>query len=251
MRHRLVLCEACDLVYADPAPSLEFLHKEYEKSSFDSSEEAAYAARSYKSYLPTIFKGKALDIGCGGGEFLGEILKLGFTKIEGIEPSPAAIETAAGNVKTHIRQGLFAPENYQEYSYSLISCFQTMEHVTDPLMLSKAVYQLLKKDGIYYTVSHNVRGNVNRLLGTSSPIYDIEHMQLFSPHSLKCLLKEAGFTNIRIFPIWNTYPLHYWIKMLPLPKGLKKTLIRLSKQLYFGAIPIPLPIGNMVAIATK
>jgi len=252
MRHRLMHCDACDLVYADPAPAQHMLQREYEAASFDSSEEARCAARTYASYLPAGLKlGKALDIGTGGGEFLGELRRYGFLDMEGIEPSPSAIATADAAIKPCIRQGIFEPEQYPDGVYAFISCFQTLEHLYDPLRVSRACYNALAEGGVYFTVSHNILGLVNRLLGTKSPIFDIEHLQLFSPRSITKLMKTAGFTRVELFPIWNRYPLHYWVKLLPLPKPVTRQLVRLLKAIRIGYIQIPINVGNMGVMAFK
>ncbi|MBI3631208.1 MAG: methyltransferase domain-containing protein, partial [Candidatus Sungbacteria bacterium] len=154
-------------------------------------------------------------------------------------------------VRNRIRQGIFDPKDFTQESYALVSCFQALEHVHDPLLVSRGAYSLLKKGGMYFTVSHNYRGGVNKILGTKSPIYDIEHLQLFSPDSITALMKQAGFSDIRVFPIWNSYPLHYWIKLFPMPKGLKRGVIKGLKAVRLAGIPLAAPVGNMGVIATK
>lgn len=248
---RLFLCEACDLIYANPALSQEFIAKEYESAAFDSKVEAGYAAKTYARYLSqkSIIK-SALDIGTGGGEFLLELQKNGVEDLHGIEPSIQAIKTAQEGVKNFIKQGVFDKDLYGEKKFELISCFQTLEHVADPLKLSKDAYSLLKKEGRFFVVTHNFRGAVNKILGNKSPIYDIEHLQLFSPKSLRYTLELAGFKNIKIFPLLNTYPLFYWIKLLPAIPA-KKQILSLVKKIKIGYLPIALPVGNIGAIATK
>ena len=168
-----------------------------------------------------------------------------------MEPSPAAIATAADNIKPLIRQGIFEPGLYAPNSYSLISCFQTLEHVEGPLAISKSVYELLHKGGVYFTISHNRRGMINRLLGKRSPIFDIEHLQLLSPQSVKALMQQAGFTKVQLFRVWNKYPLHYLVKLFPLPKAIKNHVLNLLKATKIGYLPVTLPLGNMAVIATK
>lgn len=249
--HRLFLCENCDVIYANPALSQQKIESEYEAASFDSSVEAGYAAKTYAAYLPKKSQVKsALDIGTGGGEFLFELHRAKVPDLQGIEPSVEAIKTAHPVVKDFIKQGFFDKKIYGEKRFDLISCFQTFEHVTDPLQISKDVHSLLQDGGRFFVISHNFRGMVNRILGKKSPIYDIEHLQLFSQKSLRRVLENAGFSDIKIFPIINTYPLFYWIKLLPGISG-KKHLVNWSKKLKIGYFPVPLPIGNIAAIATK
>jgi hypothetical protein len=64
-------------------------------------------------------------------------------------------------------------------------------------------------------------------------------------------MHKAGFTHTKLFPIWNRYPLHYWVKLLPLPRSFKSTLIHWLKKLKIGYIPIPMAVGNMGVIAIK
>jgi SAM-dependent methyltransferase len=105
---RLYLCEPCDLLYANPALSQSLVYHKYENASFDSSVEAAYAARTYVKYLPQKkIINSALDIGTGGGDFLFELQKNGVKNICGIEPSSSAIATANKSVKPFIKQGFF------------------------------------------------------------------------------------------------------------------------------------------------
>jgi len=247
----LYLCESCDLLYANPALPQSMVEKEYENAAFDSNIEAGYAAKTYAKYLPKKSSiSSALDIGTGGGEFLLELQKNGVKDLHGIEPSTQAINTAQESVKKFIKQGFFNKEFYGEKKFDLVSCFQTFEHVSNPLQLTKDAHSLLKKDGRFFVVTHNFRGNVNKILGAKSPIYDIEHLQLFSPKSLHHIFEIAGFRDVKIFPLINTYPLFYWVKLFPgIP--LKKQMIDLIKKIKIGYLPIPLPIGNIGAIATK
>ncbi len=248
---RLFLCEDCDLIYANPALSEKITDSQYQEAAFDSNIEAAYAARTYAKYLPQKSAiTSALDIGTGGGEFLFELQKVGVKNLCGVEPSVSAINTAHSQIKPFIRQGFFDRKNYQENQFDLVSCFQTLEHVFDPLQLSCDAYSLLKKDGRFFVVTHNFRGRVNQILGEKSPIYDIEHLQLFSPKSLRRMLENAGFKDIKVFSIINTYPIFYWLKLFP-KFPTKKALIEFLKKAKIGHLAISLPIGNLGAIATK
>jgi 2-polyprenyl-3-methyl-5-hydroxy-6-metoxy-1,4-benzoquinol methylase len=252
MHLRLVKCNTCALLYADPAPDTASLHHEYEKAAFDSSAEARCAAKTYLHYLPAAIKpGSALDIGCGGGEFLEMLLTRGVEKIQGVEPSSEAAKTACDKVRDHIRVSMFNADDFAPESFDLVSSFQTLEHVSDPLKLVQGAHTLLKKGGAFYSVSHNCEGALNKALGTKSPIYDIEHLQLFSPGSLKKLLEAAGFSHVRIFPIWNSYPLVYWIRLAPLPLGLKKRLIQGLHYARLESLSFAAPVGNMGVLGIK
>ena len=256
MHYRLVNCSACDLNYANPTPSLDTIADAYEEASFDSGMEAEYASRTYASLLPHIkkqlsdFEG-AIDIGTGDGAFLEKLQLAGFTNIIGVEPSSAPIFAAKENVRTLIRQGLFRAGDFPQSGFQLITCFQTIEHLYDPLLICQDIHALLKNGGAIYLICHNRNSLVNRLLGFKSPIFDIEHLQLFSPHSVEKLLQNSGFNRIEIKPIMNRYPLHYWFKLFPLPGTVKLKIHKVLQRSWLGNVLIPIPVGNMAAIGYK
>ena len=47
------------------------------------------------------------------------------------------------------------------------------------------------------------------------------------------------------------YPLKYWAKLFPFPKGLKSGLMALLDKSRVGRWVVPLPAGNLAAIAFK
>lgn len=256
MHFRLVLCPRCDMLYSNPILPPKAISKAYLEADFDSGKEAAYAAHTYAGFLPRInrnlpdLKG-ALDIGTGDGAFLGELLDHGFTSIVGVEPSLAPIQAAAERVKSLIHHGLFKPKDFKKDSLSLVTCFQTFEHLLEPMEMCEGAYRILKRGGALYAVLHNRYSLSARILGMKSPIFDIEHMQLFSPESARFMMEKAGFTRVEVKPLFNTYPLHYWLKLLPLSRKAKEILIGILKKAGVGFIPIPLPAGNMAVIGYK
>jgi SAM-dependent methyltransferase len=192
-----------------------------------------------------------IDIGTGDGAFLEELLKKGFTKVIGVEPSKAPIKASLPKIRPLIKKGFFNPRTFKKNSVSLITCFQTFEHLYDPLKTCREAFEILRKGGAFYIVCHNRRSLSCRILGMKSPIFDIEHLQLFSPQSAKILLTKAGFVRTTIKPLFNVYPLHYWLKLLPIPKGLKIKLIQFLKKIKLGNLPVMLPAGNLAVIGYK
>lgn len=256
MHWRLLECRGCDLLYASPAPEAGELASLYRQADFGSACEARYAARTYGGLLPRLTPrlpdlDQALDVGCGEGAFLQELLRCGFRSVVGLEPSSAAIAAADPAVRPLIRETLFQPGLFPPGSVSLATCFQTIEHVSDPLQLCRELFALLKPGAAVMLVAHNRRALSAKALGRKSPIFDIEHLQLFSPSSLERLLEVAGFRQIRVRSLWNCYPARYWLRLFPLPRGLKRAAGRLLDGTGLGRLPVSLPAGNLVAVAWK
>jgi SAM-dependent methyltransferase len=253
MHYRLVECESCDLLYANPLPREDCLAKGYSEAAYDSGVEAHFAAATYAVLLPGIAgrlpdRQGALDIGAGDGAFLEELLRHGFEAVVGVEPSRAPIAAACKEVRPLLREGLFSGDDFTPGSLSLVTCFQTLEHLSDPLGMTRAVGALLKPGGAAYFICHDRRALSARLLGRKSPIFDIEHLQLFSPRSARFLLESAGFQDVRVAPIVNRYPLRYWLRLMPFPKTVKQALIALFDRLGIGRIVVPIPAGNLAVV---
>ena len=256
MHWRLLECRRCDLLYASPAPAPQSLGTAYYDAAFDSGVEARYAAVTYGRFLARVKRrlvslDGALDIGTGDGAFLEQLLDAGFTRVSGVEPSAAPIAAAAPAVRSLIRHAVFRVDDYAPEGLSLITCFQTFEHLFDPLQMCRDAFRLLTPGGAVLFIGHNRRAVSARVMGRRSPIFDIEHLQLFSPGSARRLLSSAGFGNVEVGSLLNRYPIAYWTKLLPLPSSLKRSLLGLLNGSRLGRIPVALPAGNLFAIGYK
>jgi SAM-dependent methyltransferase len=256
MHPRLIECPECGLLYGSPVLSPETLADAYRDAAFDGGNEARYASETYTGEIRKILRrlpdlNGALDIGTGDGAFLEQLASLGFQNAIGVEPSEAPYAAARPEIRDKIRFGLFRSEDYPPAGFSLVTCFQTMEHLWDPLEIARAVLPLLKTGGAFAIVVHNRYALSARVLGFKSPIFDVEHLQLFSPQTARSLLERAGYKRVQAASIWNRYPLYYWIKLFPLPDRIKNVLLNLARTSRIGKILVPLPAGNLVCVGYK
>jgi SAM-dependent methyltransferase len=256
MHPRLIECPGCGLLYGCPALSPETLADAYRDAAFDGGNEGRCAGVTYAREVRKIMRrlpdlNGTLDIGTGDGAFLEQLISLGFQNVMGVEPSRAPYAAARPEIRDRIRLGLFRSEDYPPAGFSLVTCFQTMEHLWDPLGIARAVLPLLKMGGALVIVVHNRDALSAKVLGFKSPIFDVEHLQLFSPKTACSLLNRAGYKQVQVASVWNRYPLNYWMRLMPLPGPVKSALQSLARASGAGNMLVSLPAGNLVCIGFK
>ena len=150
-----------------------------------------------------------------------------------------------------ITHAFFEGDNYESNSFSVVTCFQVLEHVDQIDNLVESVFRLLKPGGYFLTIGHDHRAWTARLLGHRSPIFDIEHLQLLSRTSFRNMYNKHNFQKFRVGSMTNSYPLNYWVKLSPLPKNARKSLSVMLKYLKLESFRVPLRVGNLWALGAK
>jgi SAM-dependent methyltransferase len=256
MHSRMVECNLCGMLYANPVLRQEDLADAYKDASFDSGVESRLAAVTYRALLEPHLgalpsRTSALDIGAGDGAFLEELLALGFTNVIGVEPSEAPIQASKPRIRGYLKCGIFAAEQFAADSLDLVTCFQVIEHVWDPVKITSDALALLKPGGLFFIVAHDRRAFSARMMGTKSPIFDIEHLQLFDKPTGSTLLRNAGFDSVKVCSVRNKYPVDYWIKLFPLPIALKSAVRGMAKTSGIGNLLLSVPAGNLAVLGRK
>lgn len=133
----------------------------------------------------------------------------------------------------------------------MVSMFQTIEHIPDTKKTLREIYNVMAPGGYVYIVCHDYTSIVNRMMGTRSPIYDIEHLQIFSRKSIRLALEQAGFENAVVFTLKNRYPVRYWVRLFPFEQNFKKRLFAILEKSKLGNTYIAINVGNVGIIAQK
>ena len=252
--YRVVACERCGLVRSNPVLDEESLAGLYAESSFLFSEEEAFAASTYAELLDMLarrFNGGAqvknlLEIGCSTGFFLERALELGVKEVLGVEPSRDCVEHARPAVRPFIINGCFEPRLLEGRTFDLACSFHVMDHLSRPDAVLTAMAGLLNPGGFVLLACHDVEAWSARLLGDRSPIFDVEHIYLFSRRTLAMLAERAGLRVLEFGGLPNRYPLGYWMRMAPGGGKLSRRLPR-----WISRLPVKFNAGNMYLVAQK
>ncbi len=251
--YQLLRCRRCGMVFSSPVLAPARQAELYRRSAVTYSNEAPAIARTYIHYLERhahllARREVALEVGCGSGFFLRELSRFGFKEVLGVEPSEDAVQRA-GELRGKIYNGFFENASFENGSIDLICCFQTLDHVTNPLNVLKKCAELLRPGGAVYLIVHNERAMQARVFGERSPIYDVEHVYLFNRTTLSRVCEKAGLRPAPVFAVRNTYPLDYWLRMAPIPA--KRWWRRCGELLRISQVSLTIPAGNIGIFARK
>jgi 2-polyprenyl-3-methyl-5-hydroxy-6-metoxy-1,4-benzoquinol methylase len=137
--------------------------------------------------------GPVLDVGCGGGLFLGVLRERG-ARVAGMDNSPEAAAAALGHNHVPALLGDLTKAPIASGSCALITMFHVLEHLPDPKSFLVAARQLLKPGGRLIVQVPNIDCWQYALLGASWNGVDVpRHLQDFRTSDLKRLLDQSGF----------------------------------------------------------
>lgn len=135
-----------------------------------------------------------VEIGCGDGDFLREVCKVGSNRGIGLDPSRAReSRKPVGMGTVEIINALF--EDVRLRSVDAIAAQHVLEHLPQPVETLRRARQNLRSGGLGYFEVPNAR-SIFHGLNVWDLIY--EHVSYFSPGSLDRALTEAGFSTLRI-----------------------------------------------------
>jgi 2-polyprenyl-3-methyl-5-hydroxy-6-metoxy-1,4-benzoquinol methylase len=149
-------------------------------------------------FLPWLKDGKLLEIGCGSGDLLNGMRKLGWDT-QGVDVDSAALENAR-NKGLRVTLGLLEEMHFAKDSFDAICMAHVIEHVHDPLKLLTECRRILKPGGRLTLVTPNAQSFCHRLFGRAwFALEPPRHLHIFTISTMAQLLKEAGFDSREVF----------------------------------------------------
>jgi 2-polyprenyl-3-methyl-5-hydroxy-6-metoxy-1,4-benzoquinol methylase len=190
-------------------------------------------------------KGRLLDVGCALGDFIEVARELGWDA-EGIEISAYAAAQARARglrVPTGTLEDVVLPER----AYDVVTLYDVIEHLTDPVRTLQRVRGLLRPDGVVHVVTPNVGGLQARLLGPRWYHYKPgEHIYLFSPTTAREAIERAGLGWIGWSRSGSYVTLTYVFSRLRYyAPGVFGALEAIGRTVRFGPVPFKLYVGEM------
>jgi len=114
----------------------------------------------------------------------------------GVEPSHWAAREARRR-GLRVIEGTLDNLRLAGEAFDVITMWDVIEHLTDPLEVLRKSYRLLRKGGLVCVHTINIESPLARLLGHRWPWLMEMHLYYFSPRTLGAVLRKAGFTVVK------------------------------------------------------
>lgn len=200
----------CGLIFAVDIPSIEVIQKFYTKYSTHSQHRPSriasiiesFGLKNRERYLKSLFLGtditrlNVLDYGCGAGDFMRQLRRLGVGGIVGYDFDPEACACAR-------EQGLTAfcseSEFRAEGPYDYVFLNHVVEHLGNPVADLAAQALLLKPGGRLVIRTPNSTSFLARLFGSHWRGWETpRHLHIFNTRSIQRLIARADTPELRV-----------------------------------------------------
>lgn len=140
---------------------------------------------------------RVLDIGCGSGDALALLSKLGWETV-GVEFDSAAAAVGRARGLT-IHDGDVADQRFADGAFDAVVLSHVIEHLPEPGATLAECLRILKPGGRLVMLTPNAAALGHRLFGIDWMALDPpRHLHIFTPDSMATLLKQVGFAGIDV-----------------------------------------------------
>lgn len=209
---RIVQCISCGLIYTNPRLKPRFLKHLYSEEYFKNNNSHVMGYTDYvkdeenitKTFLKRLRaiekyakKGRLLDVGCATGFFLNSARENGWS-VEGVEVSDFAADFARKRFDLQVYKGDISTINLPKNRYDVITLWDVIEHVTDPINVLKHLRMNLTDNGILVITTPDADSIPARLAKHMWMGYKLsdEHLMYLSKKTIENLLERAGLAMI-------------------------------------------------------
>jgi 2-polyprenyl-3-methyl-5-hydroxy-6-metoxy-1,4-benzoquinol methylase len=198
-KHDLVKCSSCSFVFMRAIPSADELNAHYSRYTYNSEKYLSpITIKSYNLLLDEFERyrksNRILDVGCGAGFFLDQAKKRGW-EVYGTEYSTRAVEVCKAK-GINMKEGVLQRKNFDEADFDVITSFEVIEHINNPIKEVDEIYAILRKGGLFYCTTPNFNSLLRFYLKDDYNIISYpEHLCYFTNQTLHKVLKKAGFVR--------------------------------------------------------
>jgi 2-polyprenyl-3-methyl-5-hydroxy-6-metoxy-1,4-benzoquinol methylase len=200
LNNGLLKCNDCGFFFAQQIPTVEELIAHYEgygRNDYLSPVTISRYNEILDSFEPYRKTNKLIDVGCGIGFFL-DVAKQRGWDVYGTEYTDEAIKICREKGFT-MHQGPLNTDNYPLESFDVITSFEVMEHINNPIEEVNKFNKLLRKDGLFYFTTPNFNALERMYLKEHySVVVYPEHLSYYTKKTAQRLLENNGFKKLKM-----------------------------------------------------
>lgn len=248
----IVECRNCGLVYTNPRQNGSEIVETYEAVEDPLYlEERQGRVLTFERHLRPLERmtgppdhRKLLDVGAYTGVFV-EIAAQHGWDAWGIEPSRWAVEQAQES-GLNVVQGTTATAGFSDEAFDVVTMWDVIEHVPDPLGELRNAHRLLKPGGLLVVHTIDIGSLFARLMGKRWPWLMEMHIYYFDRQTMQGMLEEAGFGVEQIRAQGRVLRMGYLVsRVAALFPSLGHPMERLVTRLGLRSAPISVNLGDL------
>ncbi len=261
--HRIVRCNRCSLMYANPQESIDCeAFEEYDKKA--QTEEFQQYLNKQHVQLPDNLKvlkvlndyfpkrGRLLEIGSYLGIFLDRIRSTGWDVV-GLEPFHTVAESSRKTYGLNVVEKLLPEAQFPDADFDAVIMLHVIEHLPNPAEYVREIRRILKPGGMlvvetprFDSLMFKVMGRRERSLSNCDG-----HIYFFTVPSLSALLERNGFKVERVDLVGRTLTadrLLYNVGVMSRSTGIQKALSRAGTAVGLDKLRLHVNVRDMQRI---
>ena len=96
--------------------------------------------------------GRVLEVGCGTGRWLAELVRAGATDVAGIDPSREMLRRAARMVSADLRHGVAEDLPWESASFDVVLYINALHHTSAPRTALEQAFRVLRPGGTLLSI---------------------------------------------------------------------------------------------------
>ncbi len=256
--YQIVRCRQCGLVYTNPRRRPADILRDYEEVQdprYLAEREGRIATfrhhiRPLEEMVRSHNGRRLLDVGAHIGVFVEVAQERGWDAW-GLEPSRWAVEEGRRR-NLQMIQGTLHDAELDSGSFDVVTMWDVVEHLFDPLADIREVTRILKPGGILCVHTINVESWFARLMGGRWPWLVEMHLYFFSPRTLSALVEKAGL-HVEGWRVQGRYlHLGYLLSRLSgWSEPLGHIAERVAQLLHVDRLLVPVNLGDLFTLYAR
>ncbi len=251
----IVRCDACGFMYQNPQPDPGWILSAYGDvvdTRYDDEREGRVHTfgREIEQLARFTEPGRLLDVGSHVGVFLEVAGRMGW-QAEGVEPSRWAADLARSRGLA-VTCGTLDDLDASRESYDLVTLWDVIEHLPDPLAELRRLNGLVRPGGLLAVSTMDVDAPIARVLGRYWPWYMQMHLFYFSRRTLSRLVENAGYEVLEIRRHRRIVRAAYLVSRLERRLGVTyPTIARIVDRLGLGRRLVTVDLGDIITLVAR